>query len=145
MGLSKLDELPDWARTLLDSARVAHLGFIDTNNQPRVLPVSFALDSGCFYTAVDHKPKRSRTSELARVRYLRCNPKAALTVDVYAEDWTKLAWVQLLCQVQILDAPKLPTALQALKDKYPQYLAREPAGPLIEGMPERVLHWRASG
>jgi PPOX class probable F420-dependent enzyme len=145
MGLSKLDELPDWARALLDSARIAHLGFIDSNDQPRVLPVSFALDSGCFYTAVDHKPKRSRKSELARITYLRRNPKAALTVDVYAEDWTKLAWVQLLCQVQILDAPQRPAALQALKAKYPQYQTTTPAGPLIEGLPDRALHWQASG
>jgi hypothetical protein len=33
--------------------------------------------------------------------------------------------------------------VEALKQKYSQYQATEPAGPLIEGIPDRALHWRA--
>src|ERR1700747_592257 len=41
-----LDELPGWARTLLAEARVGHLGLIDGQGRPRVLPVTFAIADG---------------------------------------------------------------------------------------------------
>ena len=41
--VATLDELPRWARALLDEARVGHLGLIDGHGRPRVLPVTFAV------------------------------------------------------------------------------------------------------
>ena len=61
-----LDELPPWARALLDESRVAHLGILDTRHRPRVLPVTFAVVDGAVWSAIDHKPKRRPGEELAR-------------------------------------------------------------------------------
>src|SRR5437764_1343784 len=96
-----LEELPDWTRALIADARVARLGLVDDEDRPRVLPVTFAVVAGALWTAVDHKPKRHPDRELARVRWLRRRPHAALTVDVYADDWSQLAWVQALGEVRI--------------------------------------------
>jgi PPOX class probable F420-dependent enzyme len=81
---------------MLDDARVAHLGLLDADGHPRVLPVTFAIARGAIWSAIDHKPKRRRGQDLARVGWLRERPRSALTVDRYDDDWTRLAWVQVL-------------------------------------------------
>jgi PPOX class probable F420-dependent enzyme len=137
-----LDQLPAWARELIDAARVARLGLLDDADRPRVLPVTFAVAGGELWTAVDHKPKRTEGGELARVRWLRRNPAAALTVDRYSDDWGRLAWVQALGRVAVLDEPG-PGAMDALRVKYDQYRDRPPAGPFLRLAPERFLFWAA--
>src|SRR6266550_7272822 len=87
MGWSaSVAELPGWARRLLDSSPVARLGLLDGDGSPRVLPVVFAVSEGMLVSAVDDKPKRRPGEELARVRWLRVHPRAALTVDHYDQD-----------------------------------------------------------
>jgi PPOX class probable F420-dependent enzyme len=94
-----------------------------------VLPVTFALHAGAVWTAIDEKPKRA--AEPARVRYLLRRPEAALCVDHYDDDWTRLAWVQLLGRVAVLDAGDAPGALDALAARYAPYRERRPPGPLL--------------
>src|ERR1700733_4505997 len=125
---------------LLGSARVARLGLIDDEDRPRVLPVTFALAGDTLVTAVDHKRKAVAPERLARLRWLRARPRAALTVDHYEEDWSRLAWVQALGRVRILDAP--PDAVAALTERYAQSRDRPPAGPVIELAPDRFVWWR---
>lgn len=141
---ASLESLPDWATDLAVGARVARLGLLDARDRPRVLPVTFALHEGSAWSAVDRKPKKT-TDELARVRYLRRRPHVALTIDRYEDDWERLAWVQLLGQAAIVEAPDAPGGLGALIAKYGQYRSDPPPGPLIRIDPERVLHWRAAG
>ncbi len=144
MGEAPLDRLPGWAREMLERARVGHLGLLDDRDRPRVLPVTFALEGGALHTAVDQKPKRVEGDDVARVRYLRRRPEAALTVDHYDDDWTRLAWVQVLGRVDVLaDAPPAST-LAALREKYGPYREHPPAGPVLRLAPERTLWWRAS-
>jgi PPOX class probable F420-dependent enzyme len=126
---------------MLRTARVGRLGLLDTDDRPRVLPVTYALSGGALYSAIDKKPKRS---EPARLRFLQRRPEAALTVDHYEDDWTALAWVQVLGRIQILDAADEPRALEALAAKYAQYRAEPPPGPLLKLTPERTLCWRAN-
>jgi PPOX class probable F420-dependent enzyme len=137
-----LDQLPGWARDLIEDARVAHLGLLDSNFLPRVLPVTFAACGGSLWSAVDHKPKRVAGRDLARVRWLRRSPAAALTVDRYSDDWERLAWVQALGPIDVLDDPE-PAALAALQRKYAQYRERAPAGPFLRLAPERLVLWKA--
>ena len=125
---------------MLRSSRVGRLGLVDEEDRPRVQPVTFALHGGAIYTAVDRKPKRS--AEPARVRYLRRRPHAALTVDHYDDDWSELAWVQVLCRVELLEPADDSAGMEALAAKYKQYRADPPPGPLLKLVPERALHWR---
>ncbi|MFZ0383086.1 MAG: pyridoxamine 5'-phosphate oxidase family protein [Solirubrobacteraceae bacterium] len=134
-------KLPKWARELLDQARVGRLGLLDDEHQPRVLPVTFALAGDTLVTAVDHKRKDVPAERLARLRWLRARPRAALTVDHYEEDWSRLAWVQALGTVTILD--HAPEATAALTRRYAQYRDHPPAGPVIELRPERIIWWKA--
>src|SRR5947209_12300630 len=91
MGRSaSVAELPGWACRLLESERIGHLGLLDDAGSPRVLPVVFAVSGHTLVTAVDHKPKRRPGDELARVKWLRARPRAALTIDHYDDDWSRL-------------------------------------------------------
>jgi PPOX class probable F420-dependent enzyme len=137
-----LEKLPAWASKLLETARVAHLGLLDGDGRPRVLPVTYAVVEGLIWSAVDQKPKRVPGEELARVRWLRASPRAALTVDRYDDDWSRLAWVQVLVSVSI--EPIRHEVVDALARRYPAYRELAPGGPLLRLSPERVLWWRAA-
>ena len=81
-------------------------------------------------------------TDLARVRWLRRDPRAALTVDRYDEDWTRLAWVQLLGEVTVEEGVDAAAA-SALQARYPPYRDRAPAGPLLRLRVKRTLWWTA--
>lgn len=135
-----LDELPGWARSLLDAERVAHLALLDEEDLPRVLAVTFVVWEGAVWSAIDRKPKRVAVP--ARVRRLTRRPEVSLMVDRYDDDWSRLAWVELRGRVSI---EPLGPALDALAAKYPQYVAERPQGPLLRLEPQRCGCWRAAG
>jgi PPOX class probable F420-dependent enzyme len=137
-----LSKLPAWATELLESARVARLALLDLDRAPRVLPVTFAVASGSIWSAIDRKPKSTR--EPARLRFLRNDPRAAITVDHYSDDWTKLAWVQVLGTVELLEAGDAEPGMAALAAKYAPYRDAPPPGPVLRLDPHRCLHWRAA-
>jgi PPOX class probable F420-dependent enzyme len=138
-----LEQLPRWAFDLVEVARVGRLAYLDDEDRPRVLPVTYALSAGAVWSAIDEKPKRG--PEPARIRYLRRRPGAALCVDVYSDDWDRLAWVQLLGRVEVVAAVEAPDAMAALAAKYAPYHERRPPGPLLRLAVERAISWRAAG
>jgi PPOX class probable F420-dependent enzyme len=107
-----------------------------------VLPVTFAVAEGRIWSAIDRKPKRAE--EPARLRFLRRDPRAALTVDRYSDDWGQLAWVQVLGRVSILEVAEGGAGLEALRAKYEPYRKEAPPGPLLALEPERYLWWGAA-
>ena len=135
-------EVVAWATTLLESERVGRLGLLDAEGAPRVLPVTFAVAEGRIWSAIDQKPKRAEKP--ARVRFLRRDPRAALTVDRYSDDWDELAWVQVLGRISIVEVADGRAGLDALRAKYEPYRSESPPGPLLALQPERFLWWRAA-
>jgi PPOX class probable F420-dependent enzyme len=125
---------------MLETERIARLAYLDGDDRPRVLPVVFAVAENTVWGVIDTKPKRR--PEPARVRWLRRRPEVAFCVDVYDDDWERLAWVQLLGTVALLSIEQEPEALAALTARYPQYRERTPPGPLLRLDLERALWWR---
>ena len=121
---------------------MARLGLLDLAGAPRVLPVTFAVAEGRIWSAIDRKPKKA--DEPARLRFLRRDPRAALTVDRYSDDWGQLAWVQVLGRVEIVGVDDGAAGLEALSEKYEPYRGEAPPGPLLALEPERYLWWRAA-
>ena len=101
-------------------------------SEPRVQPITFARVESTIVSAIDDKPKRGTPARVAR---LRAHPRAALTVDRYDADWTRLAWVQLLGDVTI--EPVDRQALAALQARYPHYRDHPPPGPLLRLRPDK--------
>jgi PPOX class probable F420-dependent enzyme len=125
----------------VESQRVAHLATADASGRPHVVPVCFTYLEGHIYIAIDEKPKRSLG--LKRLRNIEENPQAALMLDRYDEDWSRLGWVLVQGTASLLaSGPTHAEAVAALRDKYAQY--REMAleeRPVIEITVERVSSW----
>ena len=139
----------DEARRFLDAHRVGHLATAGADGAPHVIPVCYALDDAAVWFVADEKPKRRPARELQRLRNLRENPRAALVVDDWDEDWTRLAWVLVRGPVRIVTDPEEhSTAIDRLRSRYPQYRTmalEEPSrNPVVRIDAERVLMWRAS-
>src|SRR3954468_8250599 len=77
----------------VSAAPVGRLATISPDGRPHLVPVCFVLDGDTAYSAVDHKPKR--TARLRRLANLESDPRCALLVDRYDDDWSQLWWVRL--------------------------------------------------
>lgn len=105
---------------LLATARVAHLATVGADGHPHVIPICFAWVPPILYSAIDGKPKRGTT--LRRLRNIVDTGRAAIVVDAWNEDWSKLAYVLVEGAATILtDGIERDEALLLLTAKYPQY------------------------
>jgi PPOX class probable F420-dependent enzyme len=138
------------ARRFLDAHRVGHLATAGADGAPHVVPVCYALDDDGLYFVADLKPKRGEARHLLRLRNLRANPRAAVVVDDWDEDWTRLAFVLVRGPAREIGEPDAhAAALRLLRARYPQYAAMaldDPqAHPVVRIEPARVVFWRAGG
>lgn len=111
-------------RAFLERARRAHLATASGDGAPHVVPVCFALlDDVTLVFAIDDKPK-APGRRLKRLRNLDENPRFALVVDHWDENWSRLGYVLVSGRAGELGDPARRTlALQALRARYPQYVA----------------------
>ena len=127
----------------LTAARVARLATTDPDGRPHLVPIVFALDGDTLYSAVDKKPKRSRT--LRRIENARARPDVTVIVDHYEEDWTRLWWIRLRGRARVLDdGQERERALELLAEKYPQYRAELPDGPVLAVDVTEVRDWTSA-
>ena len=126
----------------LETGRVGRLATADRAGMPHVVPVCYAVAGDRLYITIDEKPKR-RPRALKRLANILENPKAAVVVDRWDEDWARLGWVMLRGPAEILDGGEEHDRAQALlRARYPQLAAMA-----IEGLPvialtlERVASW----
>ena len=143
--------MADWspeARAFLERHRVGHLATAGADGAPHVLPVCYALDASALYFVADEKPKRRPARRLQRLVNLRENPRVALVVDDYDDDWSRLAYLLLhLDAAPVEDDAEYADVLAALRARYPGYrtmpLARA-THPMIRLTPRRWHIWRAT-
>jgi len=124
----------------LVAARVARLATTDPDGKPHLVPIVFACVGDTIYSAVDRKPKRSRT--LRRIENARLRPDVTILVDHYEEDWGRLWWIRLRGRARVLDAgEEREQALALLAEKYPQYRDEPPDGPVLAVDVTEVRQW----
>jgi PPOX class probable F420-dependent enzyme len=123
-------------------ARVGYLATADAHGAPHVVPVCFVVSEGTLYVTVDQKPKGDPRA-LKRLRNLAENPTAAVVVDRWDEDWTRLGWVMLRGPGEILDdGAEHDRAQTLLRARYPQYRPMRLADlPVIAVRIDRVASW----
>jgi PPOX class probable F420-dependent enzyme len=134
-------ELSEEERRFLAERRVGHLATADRGASPHVVPVCFAASGAALYVTVDEKPKGG--APLKRLRNIAENPAAAVVVDRYDEDWTRLGWVMLRGRAEILRSGDEHDEAQALlRRRYPQLQPmRIAALPVIALRIESVTSW----
>src|SRR3954452_24607785 len=91
------------ARERFASAPIVRLATLDADGRPHLVPTTFAVEGDHVYTAVDHKPKRSR--DLKRLRNILGDPRVALLADHYEDDWARLWWARADGVARILADP----------------------------------------
>ncbi len=124
-------------------ARVAVLATVREDGVVDLVPCTFAFEGDTFVTAVDHKPKT--TTNLQRLRNVRCNPQVTLLVDHYDdEDWGRLWWVRIRGRAEVHESgPRWEHAVSLLRARYPQYAQRPPQGAAIVITCTEVTGWSA--
>lgn len=139
-----INNVTEWERAFIADHRVARLATVDAQGQPQVVPVVYAFDGASLYTPVDGKPKRVGARQLQRVRNLAANVHVSVVIDDYAEDWRRLAWVQIHGRAEIADTgPLYAVGVTELRRKYPQYETL-PIALVIVITPTRITSWRAA-
>ena len=133
------------ARRRFAAAPVARLATTDGAGRPHLVPIVFAIEGDTLISAVDHKPKR--TSALRRLDNVRENPRVAVLVDEYSDDWDRLWWARADGSATVLAAgsPEAERALPPLIARYHQYRHRPPGGPVLRIAVERWSGWAAGG
>ncbi len=125
------------------SSAVARLATVRPDGQPHVVPMVFALVDDTVYSAVDDKPKRSR--DLRRLANVRADPRCAILVDHYEDDWRRVWWVRADGRGEVVDEPSpAHRGIRALVERFPQYRDQPPAGPLLVVTVERWNGWAST-
>jgi len=133
---------PDQARERFAAARVARLATVRSDGTPHLVPVTFAVAADQIVFAVDHKPKSTRA--LRRLDNIAANPRVALLVDSYDEDWSRLWWVRADGLARVHPDPTGLRGLpEALRDRYAAYRAVPPVGPFVVVDVTRWSGWSA--
>jgi PPOX class probable F420-dependent enzyme len=131
-------------RRRVAESRVARLATLDPDGRAHVVPIVFALGGDTLYSAVDSKPKRTRT--LRRIENARRRPDVTVLVDHYDEDWTRLWWVRLRGRARVLDSgAEADRALELLTAKYEQYRETPPGLPALAVDIDEWRGWSAAG
>ena len=139
--------LTDQQRGFLDAQRVARLATADAAGRPHVVPICYLLRGDSVYFTIDEKPKRKPGARLKRLANLRENPRAALVVDRYDEDWSRLGWVMVQGRAEVLErGPEHDLAQAGLRARYPQLATMRIAElPVVAIRIEHVASWGRLG
>lgn len=132
------------ARLLFAAARVARLATADSTGRPHLVPIVFAVSGDTVYSAVD--AKRKRGTALRRLANISANPRVAVLVDHYEDDWDMLWWVRADANARLLDAAESEglDAIALLTERYPQYRIQPPPGPVLAMDVDRWSGWTAA-
>ena len=106
-------------------ARLAHepravLATLRADGGAALVPIVFARVGDALWSPVDGKPKSG--AALARVANLERDPRAALLLDGYGADWSRLWWLRVEGRARVVREPQaLAAGEAALRAKYAQY------------------------
>jgi PPOX class probable F420-dependent enzyme len=114
--------LAEPAAAMLRHARVAHLATLSPDGSPHVVPVCPALDGDRVVVALGGG---------AKLANLRRDPRVALVVDDYVEDWDALRRVAVFGRAELVaEGPAWEHGRDLLYAKFAQY---EPQAEIVPG------------
>jgi PPOX class probable F420-dependent enzyme len=123
---------------LVERERVCRVATKGPSGVPHVVPVCHVMEAGKIYFASERGARK--------VENLRRTPLAAVTVDLYAEDWAHLMGVMVQGRTEIIGpGPRFRKLRTLLYEKYPQYEEESPIGErdsvIVELTPTHVFSW----
>lgn len=123
---------------LLRWERVCRVATAGPGGMPHVVPVCHVVTDGKIYFASGPGGRK--------VLNLRANPRIALTVDLYTEQWSGLKGVMVQGRPRLIErGPAFRRIRRLLYAKYPQYpgeaALEESDSVIVEVTPARVFTW----
>ena len=122
---------------MLEWQRVAHVATVG-DGMPHVVPVCHVVAGGKIYFGSGRKGRK--------VKNVRANPRLALTVDLYSDDWSQIAGVMVQGRARVIErGPRFRRLRRRLYAKYPQYpreaVLGESDSVIVELTPTHVFSW----
>ena len=123
---------------LVARERVCRVATVGRAGVPHVVPVCHVLVDGKLYFASDADARKTTN--------LRANPRLAVTVDLYAEDWSNLKGVMIQGRAAFVErGPHYRKIRRLLYEKYPQYpdeaALEEVEALIVEVTPRHIFSW----
>ena len=123
---------------LLAHERVCRVATAGAGGMPHAVPVCHVLAGGKLYFASGRDGRKALN--------LAANPRVALTVDLYTEDWAHLKGVMVQGRARLIArGPAFRRVRTLLYRKYPQYAREAALAPsdsvVVEVTPTHVLSW----
>ena len=127
---------------LLTRERVCRVATIGGDGTPHVVPVCHVLTDGKVYFGTGNASQKARN--------LKANPRMAVLVDLYSEDWDLLRGVMVQGTAKLIrEGPEFRKIRTLLYQKYPQYpddaALEESDDVIVEMTPARVAAWEIEG
>ena len=118
--------------------RVCRVATVDSRQRPHMVPVCHVLADGKLFFASG--------KDARKVRNLHAVPSIAVTVDLYADDWSQLQGVMIQGTAAIIETgPRFRKLRKLLYAKYPQYpemsAIEERDSVIVEVTPTTVFSW----
>ena len=133
-------------QAFVDRHRVARLAIAELLGALHVIPIVYARVGNAVYF-IDDKPKHTHTG-LKRLRNIEQNPRAALLIDDYDDDWTSLTYLLIHGRAAVVvDREQYVRVLSALRQSHPQYRAMPlpfDSHPMVRIAHERCHLWQAA-
>lgn len=123
---------------LIARERVCRVATTGADDEPHVVPVCHVLAGEKIYFGSGNDARK--------VANLRENPRIALTIDLYSEEWSQLKGVTVQGTATLIErGPRFKQARARLYEKYPQYpedaaLATSDSV-IVEVTPKHVFTW----
>jgi PPOX class probable F420-dependent enzyme len=123
---------------LFGAERVCRVATVGSAGTPHLVPVCHVLVGDRVYFGSG--------DDARKVLNLAANPHLAVTVDLYAEDWSQLRGVMLQGRARLIRrGPAFARARKRLYAKYPQYPRDAALSPsdsvIVEVTPMHVFTW----
>jgi len=123
---------------LLAQERVCRVATADHGGAPHVVPVCHVLVEGKLYFGA--------AGDSEKVRNIRANPRVAVVVDLYSDDWRQLKGVAVRGTARLIDRGReFRTVRGWLYHKFPQYpdesALETPGSVIVEVTPTHATSW----
>ena len=128
--------LPPAIKQYIAGAPVCRIATVRPSGEPHVIPVCPVFD-GDATVYVDLDPRSATAAGL------RAEPRVAVLIDEYHDDWARLRKVILRCTAEAVAGPEQDAAWERIRAKFPQHA-------LIDWQPRltialRIYDWLQEG
>lgn len=106
--------LPQGVKDFITAAQVCRIATVRPNSEPHVIAVCPVFDGeSTVYVDI--------AADNVTAKNIRAEPRLAVLIDEYSDDWNQLKGVLLRCRAEPADDAERDRAWERIREKFPQY------------------------